>query len=118
MNSVISLEFYKSCDDQWECGHGACSAFEKALRVCLSNVSPEAYPCTFIEGRPAWGVTTTARLVKQGAVVSLLLFLMLTFSVLFVVWSPIGWRFDKERAGWAVAMLVPGLMLTVAISTS
>jgi len=122
LNNLMGLQFYKQCDDQWDCNHGKCTVFEKALRMCLSRVAPEAYECTYVPGKPEWGVTTTAKQTMQEVFLFISFAAFFCLSVLFVIWDGgeeatsssnfLTVKFDASCAYWAAAMVIFGTFFT------
>eukprot|EP00747_Dinoflagellata_sp_TGD_P166761 gnl/TRDRNA2_/TRDRNA2_190064_c0_seq1.p1 gnl/TRDRNA2_/TRDRNA2_190064_c0~~gnl/TRDRNA2_/TRDRNA2_190064_c0_seq1.p1 ORF type:complete len:341 (+),score=13.30 gnl/TRDRNA2_/TRDRNA2_190064_c0_seq1:73-1095(+) len=112
INNVIGLNFIKKCDDEWDCNHGKCNAFEKALRVCLSRVVPDLYKCQYVQGEPEWGVTTKEKQAGQVTSIVLNFVFLVCLAVLFIIYddeeAPCNVKFDKWRAGLASLMLVSG----------
>lgn len=50
--------FYPHCSFQkgWSCFTGECTAYEKARRLCASQIHRDAYPCSYVPGEPRSGV--------------------------------------------------------------
>lgn len=107
VSSITSLQFHKSCDDEWDCNHGKCTAYEKALRMCLSRLSPKAYDCTYVPGKPTWGVSTPEKILRQGASIFGVLLLLCGLIILFFVYF-----IYKDSAFWAILMLMALFLFT------
>jgi len=120
-NNIAGLQFYKNCkSDKWDCNQGACTAYEKALRTCLSNLAPKAYKCSYVPGKPMWGATSTAKQIQQGLYIFFALAFMMVLSVFFLVWDKdsvytLSFKFDGYMA---LAMLVFGGIFTYTYAHS
>jgi len=123
VNDLIGMQFTKSCEDgRWDCTRGECTAHEKALRLCLASVAPQAYDCSYVPDKPKWGATRTSDQFLQGALKILAFGFMITMSVLFVIYDgeesrqaglfEFRCKFDNTSAHWAVPMFAFGAMFT------
>lgn len=114
-NDMLALQFHKHCEtDKWECAHGECTSNEKALRMCLSKLAPEAYDCSYVPGKPKWGVTNTKQQMIRGTLTFLVFAFLLLLCMIFVFYDydndSTAWHLrckcDRSNAYWASAMLV------------
>jgi hypothetical protein len=109
------MQFLKSCDDQWDCSQGKCTAYEKALQICLSRLAPEAYQCNYVQGKPDWGVAASATQLSQSLKhiigIVCMFFLIAIFILLDVDEFKVKW--DRSRAYWMHAMIIAGVFLSI-----
>jgi len=50
--------YYPHCEQrQWHCFDSLCSAYEKARRLCAGQISQEPYPCFYVPGDSAAGIS-------------------------------------------------------------
>lgn len=50
----------KCSDNAWSCSTGACSAYDKSIRLCAFKIRTEPYKCFVIDGRPEEGIREEA----------------------------------------------------------
>lgn len=120
-NDMLALQFHKHCEtDTWACAHGECTSNEKALRMCLSKLAPEAYDCSYVPGKPRWGVTNTKQQTIRLAFTFLVFTLCLLLCVIFVFFDYdsdstawyLRYKCDRSSAYWAAPMLLFGYLLS------